>query len=417
MEYGLIGKKLGHSFSKEIHESIGKYPYELIELDESEFEDFITKKDFKAINVTIPYKEKVIPYLDYISSEAKSINAVNVVINDHGVLKGYNTDYFGFLDLLRYFEIEVKNKTVLILGTGGTSKTVTEVLNDLNASKIYYASTSKKENTFNYSDLESIKNEIEIIVNTTPREMYPNNDQEILSLDGFDKLESVIDVIYNPLATNLILKAEEKKLKCCNGLYMLISQAFYAMELFLNTKFDAKQIEKYYRQLLKKKRNYVLIGMPTSGKTTIGQLLSKKTHREFIDTDEEIKKILGMDISEYFINHSEEEFRDIESKVIEKYAKMNNLVISTGGGSILRKNNIKYLKQNGCLFFLDRNLEKLQVTSSRPLAKNNSDLANLYSIRHPLYLKAMDYRIDGNKGIGEIVNTIASIDLSKIHKE
>ena len=158
MEYGLIGKKLGHSFSKEIHESIGKYPYELIELDESEFENFITKKDFKAINVTIPYKEKVIPYLDYISSEAKSINAVNVVINDHGVLKGYNTDYFGFLDLLRYFEIEVKNKTVLILGTGGTSKTVTEVLNDLNASKIYYASTSKKENTFNYSDLESIKN-------------------------------------------------------------------------------------------------------------------------------------------------------------------------------------------------------------------------------------------------------------------
>lgn len=198
---------------------------------------------------------------------------------------------------------------------------------------------------------------------------------------------------------------------------MIISQAFYAMELFLNTKFDAKQIEKYYRQLLKKKRNYVLIGMPTSGKTTIGQLLSKKTHREFIDTDEEIKKILGMDISEYFINHSEEEFRDIESKVIEKYAKMNNLVISTGGGSVLRKNNIKFLKQNGCLFFLDRNLEKLQVTSSRPLAKNNSDLANLYSIRHPLYLKAMDYRIDGNKGIDEIVNTIASIDLSKIHKE
>lgn len=417
MEYGLIGKKLGHSFSKEIHESIGKYPYELIELDESEFENFIKNKDFKAINVTIPYKEKIIPYLDYVSSEAKCINAVNVVINDHGILKGYNTDYFGFLDLLRYSGIEVKNKTALILGTGGTSKTVTEVLKDLDVKQIYYASTSKKENTFSYDELDSIKKNIEIIINTTPKEMFPHNEQEILSLDGFENLKGVIDVVYNPLSTNLVLKAKAKGVKCCNGLYMLVSQAFYAMELFLNTKFDVKQIEKYYRHLLKKKKNYVLIGMPTSGKTTIGQLLAKKTHREFIDTDEEIKQLLGMDISTYFLNHSEEEFRDIESKIIEKYAKKNNLVISTGGGSILRKDNIKFLKQNGFLFFLDRSLENLQVTSTRPLAKTSNDLVSLYSIRYPLYLEAMDYRIDGDKEIDEIVNVITSIDLSKIHKE
>lgn len=417
MEYGLIGKKLGHSFSKEIHESIGKYPYELIELDESEFDSFIRKKTFKAVNVTIPYKEKVIPYLDYVSSEAQSINAVNVVINDNGVLKGYNTDYFGFLDLLRYSEIEVRNKTALILGTGGTSKTVSEVLSDLNVKKIYYASMSKKENTLSYDELVSIQNDVEIIINTTPKEMYPNNEQEILSLDGFDKLESVIDVIYNPLSTNLVLKAKEKGIKCCNGLYMLVSQAFYAMELFLNTKFEAKQIEKFYCHLLKKKTNYVLIGMPTSGKTTIGQLLAKKTHRQFIDTDEEIKQVIGMDISTYFLNHSEEEFRDLESKIIKKYAKMNNLVISTGGGSILRKDNVKFLKQNGQLFFLDRSLEKLQVTSSRPLAKTSKDLENLYSIRRPLYLEAMDYQVDGDKKIDEVVSIIISTDLSKSHKE
>ncbi len=417
MEYGLIGKKLDHSFSKEIHESIGKYPYELIELDESEFENFIRKKEFKAINVTIPYKEKIIPYLDYISPEAQCIKAVNVVINDHGVLRGYNTDYFGFLDLLRYSKIEVTNKIALILGTGGTSKTVSKVLRDLNVKKIYYASTSKKENTLSYDELRLIKNDVEIIINTTPKEMCPNNDQEILSLNEFDKLEGVIDVIYNPLSTNLVLKAKEKKIKCCNGLYMLVSQAFYAVELFLNIKFDAKQIEKYYYYLLNKKINYVLIGMPTSGKTTIGQILAEKTHRKFVDIDEEIKHVIGMDISTYFINHSEEEFRNIESKIIKKYAKMNNLVISTGGGSILLKNNIQFLKQNGQLFFLDRSLEKLKITSNRPLAKTRKDLANLYSIRRRLYLEAMDYQIDGDKQIDEIVNIILSTDLSNAYKE
>ena len=274
MEYGLIGRKLGHSFSKEIHENIGKYNYDLIELDEKQFIEFMQKKEFKAINVTIPYKEQVIPYLHYIQKEAKKINAVNTIINKNGLLYGYNTDYYGLKEMVSFFNIDVYDKNVLILGTGGTSKTVTQVLKDLNVKNITYASTSKKENTISYEQIDSIKQNIEVLINTTPFEMYPNNEREIISLERFN-LKGVIDVIYNPLNSNLILKAKQQNINCCSGLYMLVAQAFYAIEMFINAKLDKRLIEATYYDLLKQKQNIVFIGMPSSGKTTIGMKLSK----------------------------------------------------------------------------------------------------------------------------------------------
>lgn len=407
MEYGLIGRKLGHSFSKEIHENIGKYNYDLIELDEKQFIEFMQKKEFKAINVTIPYKEQVIPYLHYIQKEAKKINAVNTIINKNGLLYGYNTDYYGLKEMVSFFNIDVYDKNVLILGTGGTSKTVTQVLKDLNVKNITYASTSKKENTISYEQIDSIKQNIEVLINTTPFEMYPNNEREIISLERFN-LKGVIDVIYNPLNSNLILKAKQQNINCCSGLYMLVAQAFYAIEMFINAKLDKRLIEATYYDLLKQKQNIVFIGMPSSGKTTIGMKLSKLINKEFIDIDKEIINIIKMEISEFFKTHSEDEFRDIESKVIARVSKMNNVIISTGGGSILRDKNINLLKQNGKLFFLDRNINLLLTTSTRPLSSTKDDLYKLYEKRYPIYLKNCDERIDANKSVDEICNEIIS---------
>lgn len=407
MEYGLVGKKLGHSFSKQIHDSFNKYQYDLVELNESEFASFIEKRDFKGINVTIPYKEKVIPYLDQISPEAKLINAVNVVINKDNKLIGFNSDYYGFKLMLEYFNIEVKNKKVLILGTGGTSKTITQVVKTLNAKKIIYLSREKKlENTYSYSDLDQISSSVEVIINTTPKEMYPNNDQEIISLDGFSSLEAVVDVIYNPLRTNLTLKARERKIKYCNGLYMLIAQAFSAMEIFLDQKFSTDIINKLYLEMLKEKENIVLIGMPSSGKSTISKELAKKLNRKSIDIDEEIEKEIKMPIKDYFKNHTEKEFREIESFVINKISLLNNVVIATGGGSILKEKNINALRQNGKLVFLDRSLDNLISTDSRPLSSNKNDLEQLYQKRYQLYLKSADLVVDGDLKIDEVVKEI-----------
>lgn len=406
MKYGLIGQRLGHSFSKEIHEQIGKYEYELKELDANEFISFMEKKDFKAINVTIPYKEKVIPYLHYISDEAKRIGAVNVIVNKDGLLYGYNTDYLGLKEMINHFNIDLNNKNVLILGTGGTSKTSYNVAKDLNANKVSFVSSSKKDNALSYEDLDKYANDYQILINTTPKEMYPNNYESIVSLDSFNNLEGVIDVIFNPLRTSLILKAKKKNIKYCSGLFMLVAQAFYAIEIFLETKLDKQIIIDVYNNLINQKENIVLIGMPSCGKTTIGKHLSKNTNKTLIDIDEEIEKEINMKIKDFFKEHSENEFREIETKVIKEIAKMQNLIIATGGGAILKKENVDALKQNGKLFFLDRDLKKLKYTSSRPLSSSIDALKNLYKTRYPIYKDVCDVRIDANCKINDVVNKI-----------
>lgn len=371
MEYGLIGEHLSHSFSKEIHESLGGYLYELKEISKEDLDAFMKSKSFKAINVTIPYKEKVIPYLDEILDEAKATNAVNCVINQYGKLIGYNTDVYGFEALLKYADIDVKNKVVLILGDGGASKAVNYVLNKLNAKNILFASRKNLKNSINYNDLINHQ-EIEIIINTTPVGMYPNNDDELIDINIFKKLEAYVDVIYNPIRTRNVIKAELKGIKAIGGLYMLVAQAVRASEIFLNTTYNEEIIKEIYLKIKNKKSNIVLIGMPSSGKSSIGEILSKIYEYKYIDIDEEIIKEINMPIKDYFLDHDESSFRKIEKNIVNNIYQNNSTIISTGGGTILDIENVIHLKQNGILIFLNRDLEKLEATSSRPLSSSKS---------------------------------------------
>lgn len=410
MEYGLIGLSLKHSFSKEIHEKIGHYPYELKELNEKEFIVFMKKKEFKGINVTIPYKEKVIDYLDYISPEAKEIQAVNTIINHNGKLYGYNTDYLGLKEMLSYFQIPIMEQNVMILGSGGTSKTALKVCKDLKAKAITIVSRNRKENSITYNDLNLFYDSAHIIINTTPCEMYPNNQQKMISLQPFKVLKGVVDVIYNPLRTNLILESKKKNLLCCNGLYMLIAQAFYASQLFLNKTLDKSILSQFYTSLTHYKENIVLTGMPSSGKTTIGKLLSKIYQRDFYDVDDEIEKKVKMDIPTFFEKFGEVRFREIESEIIDELSKKNHIVIATGGGSILKESNISYLKQNGRIYFLDCSLKRLIATSSRPLSSTPEKLKKLFEDRYLIYKKTCDVRIDANQSIEDIILQIKGSD-------
>lgn len=407
MKYGLIGEKLGHSFSKEIHERIGNYNYELIELNKDEFDSFMMKRNFRAINVTIPYKKDVIKYLDYISLEAKKIDAVNTIINKDGKLYGYNTDYLGFKEMLNYFDIDVKDKNIMILGTGGTSNTSYHVVNDLECKNVVFVSRNKKENVITYDDISLHSKNIDVLINTTPVEMYPNNECEIItSLNDFTSLKAIVDVVYNPLNTNLVLKAKEKNIVCCTGLYMLISQAVFACELFLEKDIDKSIINSIYQEMIKEKENIVLIGMPSSGKSTIGKLLSDKLNRTFIDIDEMIVSKINMSIKDYFSKYGEQSFRNIEAEVIKNISKNNSIVISTGGGSILRKENVDALRRNGKIFFLDRSLDNLLFTDDRPLSSSKDDLEKLFNDRYHKYLSICDERIDSNISIDEVISQI-----------
>ena len=406
MKYGLLGERLGHSFSKEIHEQINDYQYEITEVPFDKFDEFMTKHDFIAINVTIPYKEKVIPYLDYIDDAAKKIGAVNTIVNKNGKLYGYNTDYLGLRDLVLTNNIEVKNKKVLILGTGGTSKTSKAVFTDLGAKELVFASIDPVGDEISYEDAVKYHSDSEIIVNATPCGMYPNCDDLIIDISTFNKLVAVIDVIYNPLKTMLVRKALERGITAVSGLYMLVAQAVYASSIFTDTTYDKKIIDDIYKQIYNSKRNIVLIGMPTCGKTTISKVLADKLNKEVVDTDTLVEQEMGTTIKEYLKTHDETSFRDIETKVINNVSKLNNLIISTGGGVIKRKNNMEYLKANGVVIFIDRPLELLQVSDTRPLSSNQSDLEKLYYERYNLYCNYADIIVKNDQDLELVINKI-----------
>ena len=312
MEYGLIGKKLEHSFSKEIHNMINSYNYELKEISSENIDSFLKEKNFKGINVTIPYKETVIPYLDYIDDKAKLIGSVNTIYNKEGTLYGYNTDYFGLKALIIKSKVEIKGFTALILGTGATAKTAEVVLKDLEVSSIKFVSRTRKDNAISYDDAENLYTDVDLIVNTTPCGMYPNNEELIIDLEKFKNLKLVVDVIYNPLKTNLCLLAEKLNIPYASGLYMLVAQAIYASGIFTDCLVDTNKIDEIYHKILKNKRNIVLIGMPSSGKTTIGNLLSNVINKNLIDTDKLIEEKIGMSIKEHINSFGEESFRKIE---------------------------------------------------------------------------------------------------------
>ncbi len=388
-KYGCIGKKLTHSFSKEIHAKLADYEYELIELAENEIKPFFEKRTFEAINVTMPYKETAIPYLDSVSDIAKRIGAVNTIVNRDGKLYGYNTDYYGMKALIEKTDIELNSKKVLILGTGGTSKTAQVVAKDLGASDILVVSRSKKENCITYEEATSKHSDAEVIINTTPSGMYPDCDARPIDISAFTSLEGVIDAVYNPLMTNLVSDAKKKGIKAECGLYMLVMQAAFAVEKFLDIQIPKETADNVFRSILASKENIVLTGMPGSGKSTVGKLLEIEGF-EFVDTDAEIEKRCGCTIKELISTKGEKYFRDMEAEVIRDISSKSSCIISTGGGAILREENINCLKRNGKLFFINADIERLQATDDRPFSDTYEKLKKLYSERLGIYQATAD---------------------------
>lgn len=412
-KYGCIGKKLTHSFSKEIHDKLADYDYELIELNEDELDKFFKEKDFEAINVTIPYKEKVIPYLDSVSEIATRIGAVNTIINKDGELLGFNTDYYGMKALVEKVGIDLKDKKVLILGTGGTSKTAHILSEDMRASEILVVSRSKKNNCITYEEAIKEHKNADIIINTTPSGMYPDCESKPIDISVFGNLEGIIDAIYNPLSTNLILDAKKRGIKAIGGLYMLVMQAVVAVEKFLDTRIAKETADGVFKSILASKENIILTGMPGSGKSTVGKLL-KIDGFEFIDTDEEIKKRAGCTIKELIADKGEQYFRDLESEVIQEVSLNSCRIISTGGGAILREENVNCLKRNGKLFFINASLNRLKPTDDRPLSDNYEKLQKLYNDRLNIYKSTADITVPDMKTPDEVAEYIITKRLEMI---
>jgi len=393
---GLIGKKLSHSFSKEIHEKLDKKEYNLIEL--SELDSFFQEKSFECINVTIPYKSKCISFLDEISESAKEINAVNTIINDNGILKGYNTDVDGLIYTFDYYNVSIENKVIGIIGNGSTSKTIEYVSKLKHAKIIKVFARNPKQNEYKLSDIDTHQ-DIQILINATPVGMYPNNDQDpVVNVSNFSQLEFVLDLVYNPLKTKLIIDAKKHNIKAVNGLMMLTHQAVKANELFNNRTYEKRISNTIYREIYLKQLNLVLIGMPMSGKSYYSRKLAKAYNKALVDIDREIEYTQEKSIPEIFKSAGEKEFRRIEFETIYNMSKELNKAISTGGGVVLNQKNIDVLKQNGVIIFLDAPLSDLKKMppKGRPLLKNPSNLIKLYKERYALYNNACDIKIKKN---------------------
>ncbi len=394
MEYGCIGEHLTHSFSKEIHARLFDYSYALKELAPTEVEGFLKEREFKAINVTIPYKQTVIPFLDEISETVKKIGAVNTVVNRGGKLYGYNTDFLGMTALINKIGLSLDGKKVLILGSGGTSKTAAAVAESLGAKEIYRVSRSGNDGSITYEAAKAYHSDAQIIINTTPCGMFPNNGSAAIDLDDFPSVCGVVDAVYNPLRPALVLKAREKSIPAEGGLYMLVAQAVYAAQFFKDTEIPPKKIDEVFCEIYKAKENLVLTGMPASGKSTLGKMAAEELSMTFVDTDEEIVKRAGKPIPEIFETNGEAAFRDIESAVIRDVASRQGVVIATGGGAVLRPENVSALKENGKILFLDRPLDALIVTADRPLSSDREKLKKRYEERYGIYCATADEKID-----------------------
>lgn len=403
MKYGLIGRTLAHSYSKEIHEALGKYSYGLFSLEPESVADFVKAHDFGGLNVTIPYKKDVISLCDEITDLASAIGSVNTLYRKGQTLVGHNTDYEGFLYTAKRSGISFAGKIVLILGNGGTSLTARKAIADQGAAMIYVASrsaasTSASSSTavtyITYDELPTIAAKIDIIVNTTPVGTFPNNLQTVIDLADFPKCEAVIDVIYNPFKTKLLMDAENSGLKTANGLPMLVAQATAAAGYFLGAPgaFECEN-ERIISKMLSDMRNIVLIGMPGSGKTYVGRKLAEETGKTFIDMDDEIVKKAGKTIPEIFEESGEKGFRDIESEIASEFGKQRGLIIATGGGAVLRKENVYALRQNGHIIHVKRPLEAL-ATDGRPLSKDIETLRKMAADRMPIYEAIADETYD-----------------------
>ncbi len=406
MQCGLLGRKLGHSYSPQIHSRLGGYSYRLFEKEPEELEDFLKHGDFTGINVTIPYKKDVIPYLDELTPTAKKMGAVNTIVRrPDGTLLGHNTDHFGFRSLVARSGLDVAGKKALVLGSGGASNTAVAVLEDLGAEVIVISRSGEN----NYENLH-LHGQAALIVNATPVGMYPHVGVSPIDLTRFPKLEGVLDVVYNPARTQLLLDAEKLGIPAENGLWMLVAQAKEAAEYFTNAPISDSAIESIYRTLAVQMQNLVLIGMPGCGKSTMGRQLAERLGRNFVDADAEIVRLAGKSIPEIFAQDGEHVFRDWETKALAELGKQSGLVIATGGGCVTRERNYPLLHQNGRIFWLKRDLGVLP-TEGRPLSQTHK-LTEMYAVRKPMYEAFADYVIDNDGTPGE---TLAAI-LAKLEE-
>ena len=401
MEYGLLGERLGHSFSPQIHRDLAGYDYQLLPTPPEAVEDLFARRAFQGLNVTIPYKRTVMPLCDEIDPRAAAIGAVNTVVNRNGRLTGYNTDIDGFLYMARRAGVDMAGKKVVILGSGGTSRTARAAAGELGAREIVTVSRHGEDN---YQNL-SRHADAQVLVNTTPVGMYPNWGQSPVSLESFPALEGVLDVVYNPLRTALLLQAEERGLPRSCGLPMLVAQAKRAAELFTGQNIDDSRTEAVLHGLREQLTSIVLIGMPGCGKTTVGRALAGKLGRTFVDLDEEIVRRAGTSIPEIFAREGEAGFRERESALVREFGERTGLVVSTGGGVVTRRENYIPLKQNGLLLHLRRDPAALP-TDGRPLSQATAP-EELWRRRAPLYAAFADGEIDNN---GTLAGTLEQIE-------
>lgn len=403
MRCALIGERLKHSFSADIHKRIGSYSYDLLELPRYSLGSFMEARDFDGLNVTIPYKQSVIPYLDKLSPGAEAIGAVNTVVKRDGMLIGYNTDVDGLKMLARRMNADPAGKKVLIAGSGGTSLTAFRAMTEMGAREIYRISRSDAKDTISYEEAYERHKDADLIINATPVGMYPDADACPLNIESFESVKDLIDVIYNPLRTRLAQNAVKVGINAENGLYMLVAQAVLASELFTGRAEDAETnagkaqnaetseiIEDIYRDIYLEKSNIVLAGMPGSGKSTVSDIISHKLGRAIISTDDLIEERAGMPITEIFEKYGEEYFRDIESEVIMESRFEQGRIISLGGGAVLRSSNIEALAMNGRIVFLDRDPGEIEPDTKRPLADSEKKIRKLYEERYPIYESTAD---------------------------
>ncbi|MBP3376380.1 MAG: shikimate kinase [Clostridia bacterium] len=402
---GLIGERLSHSFSPQIHRHLSDYSYELFEMSESEVGEFLKSDRFDSTNVTIPYKKTVMPFLDEINDEAVRIGSVNTITRtETGGLRGDNTDYFGFSYMIRKSGIEIKGKKVLILGTGGASLTARTVSADMGAESITFVSRSGE---VNYENVYEKCADAEVVINCTPVGMYPKNLVSPISLERLPRIEGVADMIYNPAKTKLLLDAERLNIKHINGLSMLVAQAKKACELFLGESIDDTEIDRITSLIENETMNIILVGMPGCGKSTISSLIAEATGRGLVDTDALIVEAEGRSIPDIFANDGEDFFRLCEHKAAEAAGKLSGKVIATGGGIVTRDENLDALRQNGKIFFIERELSLLS-RDGRPLSQG-ADLSEMYEKRLPMYLKFSDFTVDNNGSVSDCANEIISI--------
>lgn len=388
--FGLLGRKLSHSISPEIHNLLCDYEYVLFEREPDELDEFFEKQEFSGLNVTIPYKKDVIKYCAELSETAQKIGSVNTItVRPDGTLYGDNSDYFGFSYMVEQSGVQIKDKTVLVLGTGGASLTVKAVVEDMGAKEIISVSRTGAVNYDNVYDYQNA----DVIINTTPVGMYPHNGERVIDLSRFSALSGCLDLIYNPSLTPFLYDAENLGVTYANGLTMLVAQAHMSAEKFIDSHIPEEKIEQIVAELASVRKNIVLIGMPGCGKSTVSALLGQALKREVVDTDSLVVENEKRSIPEIFASDGEEYFRACETKAVSDCTKKSTLIIATGGGAVLREENRYFIKQNSFVVWLKRNFNRL-ATEGRPLSKSIDDIKKIEQVRTPVYASLADAEIE-----------------------